>query len=102
MGWMDIAAAITAMRTADGPCVTVSVDKIEFKKPIRLGDIVTIEAHIASIGRTSLDISLHVFKDEKAIDVLSRKEELQKRLCLTGRMTFVAVNKKGKPRAVHP
>lgn len=91
MGWMDLTAAIAATRRAGGPCVTVSVDEIEFKKPIHLGDIVTIHAEIIWVGRSSMKIQLEVFQESWDRD---------RKLSLTGHMTFVHVDKSGKPRKI--
>jgi acyl-CoA hydrolase len=88
---MDLTAAICATRRAKGPCVTVCVEKIEFKKPIFLGDIVTIGANITKIGRTSMEIEIKVIRE-------SCESPGGREHCLTGKMTFVAVDKRGKPR----
>ena len=42
MYWMDIAAAISTMKHCNSPCMTVSVDNISFKNPIKLGNLVHI------------------------------------------------------------
>ena len=42
MHWMDIAAAISAMRLCNSPVVTASVDNVSFHHPIKLGNILTL------------------------------------------------------------
>ena len=46
MHWIDIVAAIAAQRHADRVCVTASVDELNFHHPIRLGDVVTLQASV--------------------------------------------------------
>ena len=47
MYWMDIAAALSAMKHCGAPVVTASVDNISFESPIRLGNVVHIEAKVS-------------------------------------------------------
>ena len=44
MYWMDIAAAISAQKHCNAPVVTASVDNISFENPVKLGNVVHIEA----------------------------------------------------------
>ena len=54
MHWIDIAAAIAAQRHADRVCVTASVDELNFHYPVRLGDVVTLQASVNRAFRTSM------------------------------------------------
>lgn len=92
MGWMDICAAITASKRCAGACVTVCVEKIEFKKPINLGDVVTINAGITEVGTSSMKVGILVHKQK--LDGSSMES------CLQGEMTFVAVDEDGRPRKI--
>ena len=88
MSWMDIAAAIHAGETMNMNCVTVRVDELIFKVPVRLGDIVTFECSEHSRGRTSLTVFIRVTKSnltEKDVEVA------------TSNFKFVAVDEEGKP-----
>ncbi|SVE58390.1 uncharacterized protein METZ01_LOCUS511244, partial [marine metagenome] len=51
---VDKTAAVTAMRHARGPCVTVSIDKVDFKEPIYSGELVTCSARVNFVGSTSM------------------------------------------------
>lgn len=62
--WMDIAAGISAGRHSNAVCVTVSVDNVSFKEPIRLGEVVTITANVTKAFRTSMEIYIEVFKED--------------------------------------
>lgn len=61
MKWMDIAGAICAGRHAENYVVTASVDNVSFEHPIRLGDIITLEAVVTRAFKTSLEIFIEVF-----------------------------------------
>jgi acyl-CoA hydrolase len=58
--WMDICAAISAMRFSGRQCVTASMDHVDFLAPIDLGEIVTIEGYVFNTGRTSVDVRVDV------------------------------------------
>lgn len=81
MSQMDLVAAICATKFLEGNnCVTVSVDDIQFNKPIYVGDIVALKARVNWTGRTSLEIGVKVFAKTGAEPA---------RHCLTGYLTFV-------------
>ena len=54
MYWMDIAAALAALKHCASPTVTASVDNISFENPIRLGNVVHIEAKLSRSFNTSM------------------------------------------------
>ena len=58
MYWMDIAAALSAQKHCTAPVVTASVDNISFENPIKLGNVVHIEARITRAFNTSMEIHL--------------------------------------------
>jgi len=59
--WMDIAAAICAQKHCNRIVVTASVDNVSFKHPIKLGDVVSIEAKITRAFTTSVEVRLNVW-----------------------------------------
>ena len=59
--WMDIASAICAGKHCEAHVVTASVDHVSFEKPIRMGEIVTLEASVTRAFRTSVEIIVEVF-----------------------------------------
>src|SRR4051812_9162314 len=61
MYWMDIAAALAAMKHCASPVVTASVDNISFQLPILLGNVVHIEAKVSRAFNSSMEIHMNVW-----------------------------------------
>jgi acyl-CoA hydrolase len=61
--WMDIAAAISAQKHSNRIVVTASVDNVSFKKAIKLGDVVTIEAKVTRAFNTSMEVRLDIWAE---------------------------------------
>lgn len=63
-GWImklvDEAGALACMRHAQSRVVTVAVDRMLFKEPIRIGDLVILTAEVSYAGRTSMEAEIHV------------------------------------------
>lgn len=91
---VDRAAAVAAIRHAAGPCVTVSVDRVEFREPIHVGELVTAKANVNYVGRTSLDVGVRI----EAEDIVTGA----KRHTNSCYLTFVAVDDRGRPRPIPP
>lgn len=94
MKWIDIAAAIAARRHCRTIAVTVSLDKLDFLSPVKLGNTVVIKAKLAYAGRTSMVVGVTVESEETETGIRSETA--------TAWLTFVALDKKGKPKAVPP
>jgi uncharacterized protein (TIGR00369 family) len=66
-GWimklMDEAGALACMRHAQSRVVTVAVDRMMFRQPIRLGDLVTLTAEVSYVGRTSMEALIEVIAE---------------------------------------
>ena len=92
MHWIDIAAAIAAQRHADRVCVTASVDELNFHHPIRLGDVVTLQASVNRAFRTSMEIGVVVTAQTRAGHDSRRANNAY--------LTFVAIDDSGKPMDV--
>ena len=60
MRWMDIAGGICAAKHCGAHVVTASVDHVSFKRPIKMGDVVTINACVTKAFNTSLEIYIQV------------------------------------------
>jgi uncharacterized protein (TIGR00369 family) len=60
MKLVDEAGALACMRHAQQRVVTVAVDQMTFRQPIRLGDLVTLTAEVSYVGRTSMEAEVHV------------------------------------------
>src|SRR5689334_24346723 len=64
MYWMDIAAALASMKHCSAPVVTASVDNISFENPIKLGNVVHIEAKVSRAFTTSMEVHLRVWGED--------------------------------------
>src|SRR4030095_2035023 len=64
MYWMDIAAALSAGKHCNAPVVTASVDNISFEAPIKLGNVVHIEARMSRAFNTSMEVHLKVWGED--------------------------------------
>lgn len=91
---VDRVAAVAAIRHAGGPCVTVSVDQVDFREPIHVGELVIARASVNFVGRTSLEIGVRI----EAEDVPSRR----RRHTNSCYVTFVAIDAAAQPRPVAP
>lgn len=87
--WMDIAAAIAGQKHSNHIVVTASVDTVSFKEPIRLGDVVTIEAKVTRAFKTSMEIYIQVYAQNIP--------QGEKYLCNDAYYTFVALDSRMKP-----
>jgi acyl-CoA hydrolase len=94
LSMVDRAAAVSAMRHAGSPVVTVSIDRVDFKEPIFSGELVTCRARVNFVGRTSMEIGVKV----EAENLITGK----KRNTNTCFLTFVAIDGKHRPCPVGP
>lgn len=86
--WMDIAAAISAQKHSNRIVVTASVDNVSFKKAIKLGDVITIEAKVTRAFKTSLEVRLDVWAENIPSGERFKSNEAY--------YTFVALDDDGK------
>ncbi len=82
--WMDICAAMTAQRHTNRVCVTASVDSVDFRSPIHLGEIVNLESVVNRAFNTSLEVQVDVWAENPILG--------SRRKCNTAFFTFVAVD----------
>ncbi len=90
----DRVAAVCAIRHARKQCVTVSVDKVDFKEPIHVGELVTAFARVNYAGRTSMEVGVKILAE----NVLSG----EKRHTNSCYVTYVALDDTGVPTEVPP
>ncbi len=94
LAMVDRVAAVAAIRHARRPAVTVSVDKVDFREPIRVGELVTAMARVNFTGRTSMEVGVKVIAE----NVLTG-ERRHTNSCY---ITYVALNDAGEPVEVPP
>lgn len=96
-GWllsqMDIGGGIFASKLAKSRTVTVAIDAMNFRKPVYVGDLVSVHATLVRIGKTSITVHLEAW-------VMRRKEEKQFILVTDGKFTYVAIDETGRPREI--
>ena len=92
MYWMDIAAALAGTKHCNVPVVTASVDNISFTNPIKLGNVVHIEAKVSRAFNSSMEVHLNVWGEDIIQQYRYKSNEAY--------YTFVALDPHGKPRAV--
>jgi acyl-CoA hydrolase len=94
MHFIDVAAAIAATRHAHRPCVTASVDHIDFLCPVRVGDLLVLRASVNYAGRTSMEVGVRVEVEDRRAGTRTHTS--------TAYLTFVALSENGEPVAVPP
>jgi acyl-CoA hydrolase len=94
MKLMDTAAGVAALRHCHTDLVTARVEGINFYRPIRVWNLVTINAYLTFVSRSTMEVRVEVFSE----DIL--KEE--KVHALTAYFIMVALDDKGKPTEVPP
>lgn len=94
MHMIDIAGAIAAHRHCHRQVVTASVDHLDFLNPVRVGDLIVLEAQVNRAFGTSVEVGVEVFSEDSAAGI--RKHTT------TAFLTFVAVDESGKPVPVPP
>ncbi|GEM65652.1 acyl-CoA thioesterase [Sphingobacterium faecium NBRC 15299] len=90
--WMDICSAMAAQKHCNSPVVTVSVDNVSFKRSIRLGEVVTIEAKVTRAFNTSIEVRMEVFAQNLPLGTKEKSNEAY--------YTFVAIDGHAKPQPI--
>jgi acyl-CoA thioesterase YciA len=89
---IDQAAFVEASRQAPRKFVTVAMDKIEFHKPVQMGDIVSLWAETIRIGRSSITLR---------VDVLARSRYSDEEMRVTSaEVTMVSIDESGNPTPI--
>jgi acyl-CoA hydrolase len=94
LGMLDRVAAVSAIRHARRTCVTVSVDRVHFREPIHLGELVTMYASVNFVHRTSIEVGVRVEAENLVTGVVRHTN--------TCYFTFVAIDEHGRPTMVPP
>ncbi len=95
MHLVDIAAAMAAHRHSNSYVVTASVDSIDFRNPVSLGEIVMLKSQVNRVFRTSMEVGVEVYSE----NVLTG----ERKHTTSAYVTFVAIDEKTLlPNAVRP
>src|SRR3974390_1999060 len=94
MHMIDIAGAIAAHRHCHRQVVTASVDHLDFLNPVRVGDLIVLEAQVNRAFHTSVEVGVEVFSEDSVAGV--RKHTTKAYL------TYVALDELGRPVPVPP
>src|SRR5919109_1999736 len=97
-GWImklvDEAAALACMRHAQKKVVTVAIDSMTFRRPIRLGDLIILNAEVLYAGRTSMEAEVHVQAENPITGERTHTN--------TAYLVYVALDNYGRPTSVPP
>lgn len=97
-GWImklvDEAGALACMRHAQKKVVTVAIDSMTFREPIRIGDLIILNAEVTYTGRTSMEAEVQVLAENPVTGERTHTN--------TAYLVYVALDDEGKPTAVPP
>ena len=95
-GWImklvDEAGALACMRHAQKKVVTVAIDSMTFREPIRIGDLVILNAEVAYTGRTSMEAEVHVIAENPVSGEQTHTN--------TAYLVYVALDDEGRPSPI--
>jgi acyl-CoA hydrolase len=92
--WIDIAGAMAAQRHCHQIVATAEIDSVEFKRPVKVGEIVQFKAKVTWVGRTSLEVMVEVFSE----NFLTGETNFTNKAYIT----FVAIGADSRPTVVPP
>ncbi len=92
MAWVDLCAAICAQRHSGKPCVTAFVDDLKFQQPVRVGEVVRLQAKVSAVFRTSMEIDVEVTGEDATTG--------RTWPCVHARVTFVALDSSRAPTPI--
>jgi acyl-CoA thioesterase YciA len=95
-GWllsqMDIGGGVYAAKVTKTRNVTVAIDAINFRKPVNVGDLVSVYAKLVRLGRTSITVHLEAW--------VIRRREVKPILVTDGNFTYVSIDEQGRPQTI--
>jgi len=94
MHLMDIAGALAAHRHSNSHVVTASVDYLDFRFPIHVGEFIVLKSSVNRVFHTSMEVGVKVFSE----NVLTG----ERKHTSSAYVTFVAIDSKGQPHAIPP
>ncbi len=94
MHLIDITGAIACHRHTNTLALTAGVDSLDFIHPIKIGDLIILKSRVTCVFNTSLEVEVEVFSEQI--------QSGERKLTSKAYVTFVALDKDGKPTAVPP
>jgi acyl-CoA thioesterase YciA len=95
-GWllsqMDIGGGIFASKLAKSRTVTVAIEAMNFRKPVYVGDLVSVHANLVKLGRTSITVHIEAW--------VLRRKEMHSILVTDGNFTYVCIDDQGHPQEI--
>ena len=95
-GWllsqMDVGGGVFASKVVKSRTVTVAIEAMNFRKPVYVGDLVSVHANLVRVGRTSVTVHLEAW--------VLRRKEMQSILVTDGNFTYVSIDDQGHPQAI--
>lgn len=92
LAMMDIVASIAALRAGRKPVVTASIDRTDFRAPVRVGEFAETIGKVVRVGRTSITVEVELWAENPVTG--------ERRLSTVGRFVMVAVGPDGKPTPI--
>ena len=93
MAQVDIAGAVLPIRLSKGRVTTVAVKEFVFKQPVTMGDLLSFYATVERVGNTSISVRVEVYAERNPAD-----RQIVK--VTEASLTYVAIDREGKPRPV--
>ena len=94
MSLVDRCAALSAIRHCGGQATTLSIDRVLFKEPIRVSELVEMRSRVVHVGRTSMSVMVEVYAENVAAGTRRHTNECW--------LTFVHLDDAGRPAPVPP
>jgi acyl-CoA thioesterase YciA len=95
-GWllsqMDLGGGVFVSKVAKSRTVTVAIEAMNFRKPVYVGDLVSVHANLVRVGRSSVTLHLQAW--------VTRPKELSSILVTDGNFTYVSIDEEGRPQPI--
>lgn len=92
MKTVDEAGAICAMRHAQRPCVTIAIDSMTFRQPVKIGHLLSCEASVNYVGKSSIEVGVKVHAENPVTGELTHTNSAY--------LVYIALDDNGRPTAV--
>lgn len=94
LSMIDLAGAMVAMRHCRKVVVTASMDRVDFRHPIKVGSLAITKARLNAVFSTSLETEVEIFAENPVTGE-------QCKTC-SALVTYVALDEKGRPTPIPP